>query len=196
MDMLIMNQLEKLIQSDLYRYGGDISSKQFYKQLLFNTGFRYSFVLRKCSFFSKKHTFFGRLSFYSYYFLWNHYSTKYSIHIPPKTNIGYGCYLGYGENITITENATIGNNVNINHGAVIGRTNRGHKKGSPIIGDCVWIGTNAVVVGNISIGNNALIAPLSHVNFNVPENAVVAGNPAKIISFKGTEGYITNKWMW
>ncbi|MCX5844422.1 MAG: serine acetyltransferase, partial [Deltaproteobacteria bacterium] len=104
-------------------------------------------------------------------------------------------YLGYGENITIAEYATIGNNVNVNHGAVIGRTNRGNKKGVPTIGDCVWIGTNAVVVGNIIIGNNALIAPLSHVNFDVPENAVVAGNPAKIISYKGTDGYITKKWM-
>ena len=104
-------------------------------------------------------------------------------------------YLGYGENITITEGATIGNNVNINHGAAIGIMNRGNKKGAPIIGDCVWIGTNAVVVGNITIGNNVLIAPLSHVNFDVPENAVVAGNPAKIISYKGTEGYINKKWI-
>jgi len=191
-----MKPLDKLIRSDLYRYTGDISSKQFYNELLFNTGFKYLFVLRKCAFFSTRDTFFRKLSYYFYYFLWRHYSTKYSIHIRPETNIGYGCYLGYGENITITEGATIGNNVNINHGAAIGTTNRGNKKGAPIIGDCVWIGTNAVVVGNITIGNNVLIAPLSHVNFDVPENAVVAGNPAKIISYKGTEGYINKKWLW
>ena len=172
-----------------------ISFKQFYKQLIFNTGFRYSFVLRKCAFFQEGTLFFWKLSYYFYYFLRHHYSTKYSIHIPPKTNIGYGLYLGYGENITITESATIGNNVNVNHGAAIGRTNRGHKKGGLTIGDCVWIGTNAVVVGNITIGNNVLIAPLSHVNFDVPENAVVAGNPDKIISYNGTEGYVTKKRM-
>jgi serine O-acetyltransferase len=185
--------LYKFIQSDLYRYTGDISSKQFYKQLILNTGFRYTFILRKCAFL-RKDTFLRKLAYNFYYFLWHHYSIKYSIHINPKTNIGYGLYLGYGENITITEFAAIGNNVNINHGATIGKTNRGNNKGAPIIGDCVWIGTNAVVVGNIIIGNNVLIAPLSHVNFDVPENAVVAGNPAKIISFKGTEGYINEKY--
>jgi serine O-acetyltransferase len=188
-----MKLQDKFIQSDLYRYTGDISSNQFYKQLLLNTGFRYTFILRKCAFL-KKDTLLRKLSYYFYYFLWHHYSIKYSIHIHPKTKIGYGLYLGYGENITITEFAAIGNNVNINHGATIGRTNRGNNKGAPTIGDCVWIGTNAVVVGNISIGNNVLIAPLSHVNFDVPENAVVAGNPAKIISYNGTEGYINEKY--
>jgi serine O-acetyltransferase len=190
-----MKPLDKLIRSDLYRYTGDISSKRFYNELLFNTGFKYMFVVRKCAFLSTRDTFLKKLSYYFYYFLWRHYSTKYSIHIRPETTIGYGCYLGYGENITITEGANIGNNVNINHGAAIGATNRGKKKGAPVIGDCVWIGTNAVVVGNITIGNNVLIAPLSHVNFDVPENAVVAGNPAKIISFNGTEGYINKKWI-
>jgi serine O-acetyltransferase len=195
MDVLKMKKLDKLIQSDLYRYTGDISSKQFYRELLFSTGFRYSFVFRKHAFYSRNDTFFRKLSRYFYSFLWHHYSVKYSIHIPPETKIGYGLYLGYGENITVTGSAIIGNNVNINHGAAIGIVNRGNKKGAPIIGDCVWIGTNAVVVGNITIGNNVLIAPLSHVNFDVPENAVVAGNPAKIISYKGTEGYINKKWI-
>jgi serine O-acetyltransferase len=46
------------------------------------------------------------------------------------------------------------------------------------------------VVGGITIGNDVLIAPLSFVNFDVPDNAVVAGNPAKIISHKGSEGYV------
>jgi serine O-acetyltransferase len=195
MGVLIMKPPDKLIESDLYRYTGDISSKQFYVELLLNTGFRYSFILRKRAFYSRKDTFLRKLSHFFYSFLWYHYSVKYSIHIPPETKIGFGLYLGYGENIIVTGSTIIGNNVNINHGVTIGKTNRGNKKGAPIIGDCVWIGTNAVVVGNIIIGNNVLIAPLSHVNFDVPDNAVVAGNPAKIISYNGTEGYINKKWV-
>jgi len=190
-----MNETANLINSDLFRYTGDISSRSFLYHLLFNTGFRYSFILRKCSHFQKKKTFFGNLIYLIYYSLWYHYSVKYSIHIPPATKIGYGLYLGYGENITVTESAIIGNNVNLNHGAVIGRTNRGKKMGSPTIGDCVWIGTNAIVVGKISIGNNVLIAPLSQVHFDIPENSVVAGNPAKIISSNGTDDYVTKKWI-
>lgn len=42
------------------------------------------------------------------------------------------------------------------------------KKGVPTIGNDVWIGPNAVVVGGITIGDNVLIAANSFVNFDVP----------------------------
>ena len=62
------------------------------------------------------------------------------------------------------------------------------------IGDEVWIGPNAVIVGNIKIGNNVLIAPNAYVNFDVPENSVVIGNPAQITTnLNATQGYINHK---
>lgn len=70
----------------------------------------------------------------------------------------------------------------------------GKNQGFPVIGDEVWIGTNAVIVGGITIGNNVLIAPNAYVNFDIPENSVVMGNPGKIYeSENATEGYINNK---
>ena len=75
----------------------------------------------------------------------------------------------------------------------IGQESRGKRKGSPKIGDNVWIGTNAVIVGNITIGNDVLIAPLAHVNFDVPDHSIVIGNPAKIIRRENaTAGYINH----
>lgn len=77
---------------------------------------------------------------------------------------------------------------------MIGQENRGKRKGTPIIGNEVWIGANAVIVGNIKIGNDVLIAPLSYVNFDVPDHSIVVGNPAKIISKEfATKDYINNK---
>ena len=69
--------------------------------------------------------------------------------------------------------------------------NRGRRKGVPTIGDCVSIGINATVVGNIKIGNDVIIAPNSFVNFDVPDHSVVIGNPG-IIHQKNeaTEGYV------
>ncbi|MFY7814664.1 MAG: serine acetyltransferase, partial [Chryseobacterium taeanense] len=49
------------------------------------------------------------------------------------------------------------------------------------IGNNVWIGTNAVIVGGIVIEDDVLIAPGAYVNFNVPNNSIVIGNPGKII---------------
>lgn len=86
-----------------------------------------------------------------------------------------------------------GNYCNISQGVTIGGTNRGEKKGSPTLGDYVRIGSGAVVVGKITIGNNVLIAPLSYVNFDVRENSLVIGNPAKIIRKENpTLGYVNN----
>ena len=86
----------------------------------------------------------------------------------------------------------MGNNVNLHKGCTIGRENRGKREGAPVIGDCVSIGINATVVGNIHIGNDVMIAPNSFVNFDVPDHSVVIGNPG-IIHLKedATKGYIS-----
>lgn len=86
----------------------------------------------------------------------------------------------------------IGKNCNLNKGCTLGKENRGKRKGAPILGDNVWIGTNSVVVGKVHIGNDVLIAPNAYVNFDVPDHSIVLGNPGNIIK-KGnaTEGYIT-----
>ena len=67
------------------------------------------------------------------------------------------------------------------------------KKGCPVIGDRVWIGPEAVVVGGIYIGDNVLIAGNAFVNSDVPSNSIVMGNPGEIIpSPDATKDYITN----
>ena len=53
----------------------------------------------------------------------------------------------------------------------------------PELGDGVCIYPNSVVVGNVKIGRNAKIAPCSLVRDNIPENAIAAGNPAKIVGY-------------
>ena len=93
----------------------------------------------------------------------------------------------------INGNSTIGKNCNIAHNTTIGEVSNGKLKGYPTIGDYVWIGTGSVIVGNITIGNNVLIAPNAFVNINVPDDSLVLGNPARIIEKNNpTEGYINN----
>ena len=76
---------------------------------------------------------------------------------------------------------------------VIGQANRGLRKGVPVIGDKVWIGINSAIVGNITIGDDVLIAPCSFVNVDVPSHSVVFGNPCIIKQRdNATEAYINN----
>lgn len=104
-----------------------------------------------------------------------------------------GIYIGHAYNITINSKAKIGRNCNIHKGIVIGQANRGSRKGCPTIGDRVWIGINSAIVGNVTIGDDVLIAPNSFVNVDIPSHSVVFGNPC-VIKHRdwATEGYVNN----
>lgn len=123
-----------------------------------------------------------------------HHQIKYGFQIYPETEIGEGLYLGHWGHLVINPKAKIGKNCNIAQGVTIGQVNRGKNEGVPEIGNEVWIGPNAVIVGKIKIGNNVLIAPNAYVNSDVPDNSLAMGNPAQIIAKENaTEGYINNK---
>ena len=82
----------------------------------------------------------------------------------------------------------------LHKGATIGWKNRGKRQGAPVIGDCVWIGVNATVVGGITVGDDVLIAPGAYVNCDVPSHSIVLGNLCRVIAREGaTEGYINRK---
>jgi serine O-acetyltransferase len=175
----------KTIQADLYRYGGLKGTKGLLKGLLY-PGFRYTFILRKLSF-CKKYT----PSWLFYTLLHRRYSYKYGFQIEKNTVIGAGFYIGHYGAIVINPNAVLGKNCTISNGITIGQTNRGTRKGFPVIGDHVFIGTGSVIVGGITIGSNVLIAPNSLVNIDVPEYSLVIGNPCKIIPHENPcESYI------
>ena len=88
--------------------------------------------------------------------------------------------IGHFGNIVINPAAKIGRNFNIAQGCLIGNS-QGKHAGVPVIGDNVVMGANSIVVGNAVIGNDVLIAPGGFVNFDVPDNSIVIGNPGKII---------------
>ncbi len=126
-----------------------------------------------------------------YKMLFRIHSRRHGIEIPTCCKIGKGFYLGHAYNITINGAAIIGENCNIHKGATIGVESRGKRIGSPTIGNKVWIGTNAVVVGRIVVGDDVMIAPGAFVNCDIPSHSIVIGNPCVIKHHDyATEGYI------
>lgn len=178
-----------IIQKDFYRESGRyLSSFQILKKC-FSPNLHYIYLLRK----TQKHYKKPVIGLF-YKLMLRHYQIRYGFQIYPQTQIGEGFYLGHWGHLVINPKAKIGKNCNIAQGVTIAQANRGKNEGVPVIGDEVWIGPNAVIVGKITIGNNVLIAPNAYVNTDVPDNSVVVGNPAVITpKANATEGYINNK---
>ncbi len=174
------------VMSDVYRYMGDVGVINLLKCFVVCHGFRVTYFMRLASNGPRALRLFYR-------WIFTHYMCKFGVQTHWGLKVGKGFYIGHFGSIIINSSAIIGDNCNVNQGVTIGAENRGERKGVPIIGNKVWIGANSVVVGKIVIGNNVLIAPLSYVNFDVPSNSIVIGNPAKIISRDdATIDYICN----
>lgn len=110
--------------------------------------------------------------------------------IPFSVLIGDGLYIGHSGLLIINGNVRIGNNCNLSAGVVIGQGGRDANKGSPIIGDNVYIAPGAKIFGHIRIGNNVAIGANAVVTRDVPDNAVVVGVPAKVINYNGSKEFI------
>jgi len=184
--------IRDLIEADGYRYSGSSDLKSLLSAYIHQPGFRFSYHLRKVAHYSSRSRF-GTFALYATHRIWLHvYRFRYGFDISPRTQIGPGLYIGHFGGVVISPDATLGSNVNIAQGVTIGATSRGPNLGAPTLQNRVWVGAHAIVVGKITIGNDALIAPGAYVNFDVPSYSVVLGNPGRIVSQKGSAGYINN----
>ena len=166
----------KTFRLDYYRYTG--SDRIRIIELLKDHSLRYLFALR------------GGVLLKP---LRKHLSTKYGINLGNGSNVAAGIYLGHAYGINVNPGARIGANWKLHKGCTIGQENRGKRKGAPVLGDRVWVGSGAVIVGRITVGDDVLIAPNAYVNCDVPAHSIVVGNPCKITPRNNaTEHYIEN----
>ncbi len=186
------NSLRQVLRADLYRYCGKTDARAFFTAYLRCPGFRFTFYLRKVAYYSTRKRSAGALAYAYYRMMLHHYRFRYGFDISPTMSLGPGLYIGHFGGVVISPYARMGSNVNIAQGVTIGATSRGAKKGAPTLEDRVWVGAHAIIVGKITIGSDALIAPGAYVNFDVPSGAVVLGNPGKVISMSGSAGYVNS----
>lgn len=185
-------ELYHLLRADLYRYEGRTGLKPALKHFLFTPGFKYTVWMRACGYAKAskalKYTIYPALKFALL-----HCRYKYGIAIPEYTRIGPGLLINRFGGIYIGGDAEIGCNVNITHGVLLGYTNRGAKAGAPRVGDRVFLGAGAKVIGNIRLGNDSSIGANCVVTKDVPDSGVAVGIPSKIISDAGSKGYVNRR---
>jgi acetyltransferase-like isoleucine patch superfamily enzyme len=81
------------------------------------------------------------------------------------------------------------------------RDGQPYTKGDVVIGSDVWIGQNALILSGVQIGHGAVVAAGSVCTHNIPDYAIVGGNPARVIRMRFTEAQIKSLlriswWNW
>lgn len=145
----------------------------FLSLFIVDSGFRGIIMHRIC------HSFYpdSRIRLYLAYTFYRIFTR---IEISPRAKIGSGLFFPHPQCIVIG-NAKLGNNCTIYQGVTIGAKLPFHNK-YPTIGDNAYIGAGLTILGDITIGNNVTIGAKTVVLNDIPDNSVVAGNPAKIIN--------------
>lgn len=119
------------------------------------------------------------------YMFYRHLQYKTGIQIRLGTKLGSGLRFVHFGDIVLNGSARLGKNCVVFNGVTLGAAILGGK--APIVGDNVVICTGAKLIGDIKVGSNVIIGAGAVVVKDVPDNAVVAGVPAKILSMDGAE---------
>lgn len=110
------------------------------------------------------------------------------IELPPQAIIGPGLFLPHAGYVIVASNATIGRHCTLTQGVTIGHRAGGRELSldSPVIGNRVYVGPGAAILGPVNVGDDVLVGANAVVINSVSSRSVVAGNPGRVISGKGS----------
>ena len=114
------------------------------------------------------------------------------VDIHPGALLGRRLFIDHATGVVIGETSIVGNDVTMYQGVTLGGTGKGHGKRHPTVCDGVFIGNNANLLGNITIGENSRVGAGSIVLSDVPPNSTVVGVPAHIVYLNGKRVLITD----
>jgi serine O-acetyltransferase len=117
-------------------------------------------------------------------------STGVEIHY--SADIGPGLYIAHIGSIIIAMRTIIGKNASIHQEVTFGGPGKdvGESGGFPVVGDNVYVGAGAKIIGNVKIGNDVMIGCNAVVVKDIPDHATAVGMPARVVNMDGSVGAI------
>ena len=103
------------------------------------------------------------------------------VEIHPAATIGSRLVIDHGMGVVIGETSIIGDDVLIYHGVTLGSKTGTRGKRHPTIGNKVVLGAQATIIGNITVGDGAIVGAATLVIRDVEPGTTVVGNPAKVV---------------
>ena len=181
---MIWKECKQLIYSDSKRLTNTKHKGIIY--FFSNASFKVTFWFRIGSYLQTKKGVIYKFLYYLVFLIHKHNQYLTGIQIALGTPIDKGLTFPHFSGIVINGGVRIGKNCTIYQGVTLGSV-RGPKGGSPIVKDNVVISSGAKIIGKVTIGSNVMIGSGTIVVTDIPDNAVVVGNPGKIISLNGKE---------
>ncbi len=181
----------RTVRSDVYRITGRGSWRDVAVQLAIGETYAYIFWMRACRQLSIAGPWAVPALLVARIVL-RRLRYRMGINLPYSTKVGAGLLIGHAGGIVVNAASVIGRNCNLSHNVTIGAT-KGHRAGVPTIGDNVYIGPGAVVVGRIRIGDDVAVGANSVVLDDVANGVTVAGAPARVVSEKGSQAWVNRK---
>jgi serine O-acetyltransferase len=114
------------------------------------------------------------------------------IEIHPGAQIGRRLFIDHGMGVVIGETAIVGDDVTLYQGVTLGGTGKHLGKRHPTLRDGVFVGNNANILGDITIGENSRVGAGSVVLRDVPPDSTVVGVPAHVVYQQGKRVLITD----
>jgi serine O-acetyltransferase len=114
------------------------------------------------------------------------------VEIHPGAQIGRRVFIDHGMGVVIGETAVVGDDVTLYQGVTLGGTGKEVGKRHPTLRSGVFVGNNANILGNITIGENSRVGAGSVVVRDVPPDSTVVGVPAHIVYQGGKRVLITD----
>jgi len=119
----------------------------------------------------------------------NRFFTGVEIH--PGATIGKGFFIDHGAGVVVGETAQIGDQCVLFHNVTLGGTGKHQGKRHPTLGDNVVIGTGAILLGPMTVGNNVRIGANTFLYMaDIPDDCTVVGTPGVIVRRDGQKVHL------
>lgn len=175
--------LKLLLFADVYRIAGKVGWAEVARQYIRVETFRYNVAMRVTAALN------GRLLRALGRMWLRHLRVRLGINIPASTMVGPGLLIGHSGGIVVNSATVIGRDCNLSHNVTIG-VSQGKRPGVPKLGDRIYIGPGAVIVGCIIIGDDVAIGANTVVADDVPSHATVVGSKARVLLDRGSSRHI------
>lgn len=187
---MTFEQWRRSVAADQFRYEAGRGWRDFCRQWFKESGFRFTTVMRTCAFLRAQS--WSRYGLYHLCLIWHRrQQVRLGVYIDFSTQIGPGLCLDHAQGIVINRRSVIGADCTLSHQVTLGKTHeRSRHPGCPAIGDRVYLGCGAKILGGVTLGNDSAVAPNAVVAADVPAMAVVGGIPARVLSMNGSAGYV------